>query len=613
MEKRNGFVDFLKFVFAIIILFHHSVELFRGSNTYFISGYIAVEFYFMVSGYLLAKKSECSLTSDNCSKSIYDENIKAFIRKVKSFFPYILVAALFSIVISSVGRFDPVKILTDVRDISIELFGLQMLGFIGNIATGVTWYISVLLIASFLLFPLLHTKRDLLVKYICPILSVAIYGYLFYTGGCINHPGTWLGLCHKGLLRGFADIFFGIVAYTITDRIDSMESRKYDVLFNIAEPICFFSVIAYAIFHGVSDGCDFFVLPLILLLVAISFSSRSLGRRIFRGRIWNFLGVFSLSVYLNHYYVVSTLLRLLPSADSVALVVMYVTISLVLAVLNYLIGTALIKSRHKPAAYAAAGVVFILLCFGASGTDHILPKLNFAGSGTIDDPYLVSTESDIRLFRDMVNNGYGFEGEYLRQTSDIDLSSEGNWTPIGIMPDGALFYGNYDGDGFRISNVTINRSGEDVGFFGKLAGTVENVVMADCNVTGNCVGGISSHGANNAKIINCVVTGFLHGDTRAGGIADNMMGTIINSVSYASTEGPATGGISGYDSNIIINCYSIYGTDGTDLDGSAVNDTTIDQLNSYLTELADEPYSNLLNKWEYDENGLLVLTHKSQG
>lgn len=85
MEKRNGFVDFLKFVFAIIILFHHSVELFRGSNTYFISGYIAVEFYFMVSGYLLAKKSECSLTSDNCSKSIYDENIKAFIRKVKSF------------------------------------------------------------------------------------------------------------------------------------------------------------------------------------------------------------------------------------------------------------------------------------------------------------------------------------------------------------------------------------------------------------------------------------------------------------------------------------------------------------------------------------------------
>ena len=106
MEKRNGFVDFLKFVFAIIILFHHSVELFRGSNTYFISGYIAVEFYFMVSGYLLAKKSEHSLT-DNCSKSIYDENIKAFIRKVKSFFPYILVAALFSIVISSVGRFDP--------------------------------------------------------------------------------------------------------------------------------------------------------------------------------------------------------------------------------------------------------------------------------------------------------------------------------------------------------------------------------------------------------------------------------------------------------------------------------------------------------------------------
>lgn len=613
MEKRNGFVDFLKFLFAIIILLHHSVELFRGNNTYFLSGYIAVEFYFVVSGYLLAKKSGRSLTSDNCSKSIYDENIKVFTRKIKSFFPYILVAALFSIVITSVGRFDAVKILTDIRDIPIELFGLQMLGFSGNIATGVTWYISVLLFASFLLFPLFCKKRDLLVKYIAPILAVVIYGYMFYTEGFINHPGKWLGLGYKGLLRGFADIFLGIVAYTITERIDSMESRKYDILFNIAEPICLFSIIVYAIFHGESDSCDFFILPLILVLVSVSFSSRSLGRKIFRGSVWNFLGVFSLSVYLNHYYVKDTILRLLPSADSAKLMVIYVTVSLVLAVLNYLICTALIKSRHKPEAYAAAGAVFILLCLGASGTDHILPKLNFAGSGTINDPYLISTESDIRLFRDMVNNGYGFEGEYVRQTSDIDLSGEENWTPIGIMPDGALFYGNYDGDGFRISNVTINRSGEDVGFFGKLAGTVENVVMTDCNVTGNCVGGISSHGANNAKIINCVVTGFIHGDTRAGGIADNMTGTIINSVSYASTDGPATGGISSYDSNIIINCYSIYGADGAILDGAAVSDTTGDQLNSYLSELASEPYGDLLNNWEYDENGLLVLTHKNQG
>jgi hypothetical protein len=51
-SKRNGFIDFLKFIFAIIILIHHSWQFFPILPI----GYIGVEFFFLVTGWLMAKK-----------------------------------------------------------------------------------------------------------------------------------------------------------------------------------------------------------------------------------------------------------------------------------------------------------------------------------------------------------------------------------------------------------------------------------------------------------------------------------------------------------------------------------------------------------------------------
>ena len=51
-SKRNGFIDFLKFIFAIIILIHHSWQFFPILPI----GYIGVELFFLVTGWLMAKK-----------------------------------------------------------------------------------------------------------------------------------------------------------------------------------------------------------------------------------------------------------------------------------------------------------------------------------------------------------------------------------------------------------------------------------------------------------------------------------------------------------------------------------------------------------------------------
>ena len=120
------------------------------------------------------------------------------------------------------------------------------------------------------------------------------------------------------------------------------------------------------------------------------------------------------------------------------------------------------------------------------------------GSGTYEDPYNIFTYSDVADLISMSSTN-DCNGVYFLQTADIDLSNWNNFDSIGTpaLP----FKGNYDGDGYTLSNLTITASVASTattnafGFFGYVReATIENVnvqgkisVAADYN-SGACVG-----------------------------------------------------------------------------------------------------------------------------
>ena len=58
----------------------------------------------------------------------------------------------------------------------------------------------------------------------------------------------------------------------------------------------------------------------------------------------------------------------------------------------------------------------------------------FKGSGTAEDPYLISSKKELEKMRDLINSEYfanKYNKCYYAQTADIDLGNE-LWTPIGI-------------------------------------------------------------------------------------------------------------------------------------------------------------------------------------
>lgn len=155
------------------------------------------------------------------------------------------------------------------------------------------------------------------------------------------------------------------------------------------------------------------------------------------------------------------------------------------------------------------------------------------GTGTQEDPWLISTVEDLRMLATTVNNGTaaGFDadctdennivgnyhGYYFKQTADLDLSSIENWDPIGYSG-GLDFYfaGSYDGDNHIISNAKSTGKNDDKGYatagvFGWAAfGSISNLHVRNSNFSAagdrnySYVGGIAAV-VYGSSIKNCSV------------------------------------------------------------------------------------------------------------
>ena len=85
---------------------------------------------------------------------------------------------------------------------------------------------------------------------------------------------------------------------------------------------------------------------------------------------------------------------------------------------------------------------------------------------------------------------YPLDGDYV-QTQDIDASATSGWNGgLGFDPIGdssTKFTGSYDGGGYDISNLFIDRPlVDDCGLFGQsdAGASISNATLASCNVTG---------------------------------------------------------------------------------------------------------------------------------
>ncbi|MEH2518569.1 filamentous hemagglutinin family protein [Bradyrhizobium sp. AZCC 1610] len=172
---------------------------------------------------------------------------------------------------------------------------------------------------------------------------------------------------------------------------------------------------------------------------------------------------------------------------------------------------------------------------------------------------------------------------------NIDLGSSlaavggkypGMWSSAGFVPIGSTatkFTGAFNGQGYTIANLTINRpTTDDVGLFGYVGAgvTVQDVGLLGAAVTGKAeVGGLA--GNNAGTITRSYATGVVNGTSNdVGGLVGYNVGTGSNiTQSYASvTVGSPdfyVGGLVGYNEGAIAQAYAVGAVSGQSAGGLA--------------------------------------------
>ena len=227
--------------------------------------------------------------------------------------------------------------------------------------------------------------------------------------------------------------------------------------------------------------------------------------------------------------------------------------------------------------------------------NETLTPLGFeSGEGTEEDPWIIVTPGQLNLVKNYL--GWDNGEKHFRLGADIDLGSapwnigEG-WKPIGDWGDS--FHGSFDGAGFVISNLTINRQWQgNNGLFGVIQeADIRNLGLENVNIeTGYSSGAIAAV-MMQSIVSNSWSSGVITGNNTIGGLTGTMISwsrihDCLSLVTVVNNSGDNTGGISGHveDNSEIKRTYSageIKGLNNTGGIAGYIGESRIE--NSYST------------------------------
>lgn len=259
------------------------------------------------------------------------------------------------------------------------------------------------------------------------------------------------------------------------------------------------------------------------------------------------------------------------------------------------------------------------------------------GSGTQDDPWLISTAADLKALADFINddthpaNAYdadgcglgNFHGYYFKQTADIDLQGAA-WNPIGYSDNaGACFSGHYDGDNHVICNA-ISSSLTDNGYtfagiFGFVwNGSVSNLHIEDVTFSaagngnyafaGGLVGAVYASEITNCSVSNSKISSntSYNNNNCAGGLVGYSIGStfskcasnnnIVTSTSYSGGfVGEQDDDYEGVDASKFVDCYVA----GSTVNVSSPNSNGFSMAGGFCGEVTGDVL-DLTNCFVYD-------------
>lgn len=296
-SKNNNALDFLKFIFIVlIVLFHSRMMTSYQENWIVINGRIGVEFFFIVSGLLM-----CASSDRSNDTNIGVDTWRFMYRKICRLMPNVIVAyfIMFIVYHYNAGITDVSKVFVNAVKSLPDIFLIKNSGIRFPSYNGPTWYLSAMLLNMIVLYPLLRKLKDTF--YVFALAAMLfILGNFFQQFGTLSDLESWNGWILKGTIRGTAGLLAGCLCYKVSCLLSKSEYTTIGKsIFMIIEWGSYITAIILSCMYWPSR-LDYFIFLLFMVGITITYANVSFDANIFRSDVFKWLGTFSFSLYLGH-------------------------------------------------------------------------------------------------------------------------------------------------------------------------------------------------------------------------------------------------------------------------------------------------------------------------
>lgn len=216
--------------------------------------------------------------------------------------------------------------------------------------------------------------------------------------------------------------------------------------------------------------------------------------------------------------------------------------------------TSIIKQNDQEVAKDKLSFVYL--------GEEIKPDMNLFRANEVS--YTIKTPAQFYWLSQQINGGSIDTSKVtIKLGNDLDFHND-EWLPVGVK--GHDYVGSFDGQNYKISNLYVNKPGENyTGLFGKAWGAkeLENVDFENVNITGEQYAGTLAGQLGSSTVKNVNVNNFVF---RTGKFTGGIVGSGYSNISNCkvqsgsiATEDQNVGGILGFlgEGNFTIqNCHS---------------------------------------------------------
>ncbi|MCR4661975.1 MAG: acyltransferase [Clostridia bacterium] len=308
-KSRNNLVELARFLFSLLVVgYHVQMTWANGGTQFFAGGALAVEFFFLISGYFLARSIE-KINSKEQYK-LFPETGKFMWGKIKGILPVHIVAIIAAIIVILAARLNEAGglIVNGLPSVFLVHMAVVWDGSFANALIVPEWYLSAMLITMLFMFPIALLLRKKLNGIFTTIILVGIIIVALVICGFSTNWALPQNFVYD--LRAWGEMCVGMFAFYLSSFISKKESKP-----TASKVLPIIEVILYCIpliFGFVPFPADYSYITMIIAVIcvfgalAITFSGK--GLQIHNEKlnsIFGFLGSISLAIYLFHPVLIS--------------------------------------------------------------------------------------------------------------------------------------------------------------------------------------------------------------------------------------------------------------------------------------------------------------------